>query len=75
MHTFIDLFAGIGGFRVALERKGMKCIFSSEIDKEARISYKKTLAMFLKVILLKYLKAVFLNTIFYVLGFPVKHSA
>ena len=39
--TFIDLFAGIGGFRLALESKGLKCIFSSEIDKHSRLSYKK----------------------------------
>jgi DNA (cytosine-5)-methyltransferase 1 len=37
--TFIDLFAGIGGFRLALERLGMKCVFSSEIDKYAQQTY------------------------------------
>lgn len=36
---FIDLFAGIGGFRIALEHIGCKCIFSSEIDKFARKTY------------------------------------
>ena len=41
MHTFIDLFAGIGGFRVALEKKGLKCVFSSDIDKYARQAYIK----------------------------------
>lgn len=30
--TFIDLFAGIGGIRIAFERVGGNCIFSSEID-------------------------------------------
>ncbi len=41
MHRFIDLFAGIGGFRRALEREGMDCVFSSEIDKAARETYSK----------------------------------
>ncbi|SCY26772.1 DNA (cytosine-5-)-methyltransferase [Alkaliphilus peptidifermentans] len=37
---FIDLFAGLGGFRIALESNGGKCVFSSEIDKYARETYK-----------------------------------
>lgn len=37
---FIDLFAGLGGFRIALENNGAKCVFSSEIDKYARETYK-----------------------------------
>lgn len=37
--TFIDLFAGIGGFRIALQNLGGECVFSSEIDDNARISY------------------------------------
>jgi DNA (cytosine-5)-methyltransferase 1 len=37
--TFIDLFAGIGGFRLALESYGAKCVFSSEIDKHACKTY------------------------------------
>ena len=36
---FIDLFAGIGGTRIAFERAGGKCVFSSEIDKFARQTY------------------------------------
>lgn len=37
--SFIDLFAGIGGFRIAMESLGGKCIFSSEWDKYAQITY------------------------------------
>ncbi|HHL0969538.1 TPA: DNA (cytosine-5-)-methyltransferase [Bacillus cereus] len=37
--TFIDLFAGIGGFRMGMERAGHKCLGYVEIDKFARKSY------------------------------------
>lgn len=37
--TFIDLFAGIGGTRIAFEETGCKCVFSSEWDKFAQITY------------------------------------
>lgn len=37
---YIELFAGIGGFRMALDRLGGECVFASEIDKFARQSYK-----------------------------------
>ncbi len=37
--TFIDLFAGIGGFRIALQNMGGECIFSSEFDAEAQRTY------------------------------------
>jgi DNA (cytosine-5)-methyltransferase 1 len=36
---FADLFAGIGGFRTALESVGGKCVFASEWDKYAQITY------------------------------------
>jgi len=37
--TFIDLFAGIGGFRIALESLGGKCVFSSEWNKYSAKTY------------------------------------
>tara|TARA_A100001015_G_C15044742_1_gene742723 strand:- start:8816 stop:9730 length:915 start_codon:yes stop_codon:yes gene_type:complete len=39
--SFIDLFAGIGGFRLALEKFNFKCLFSSEIDDSCREVYKE----------------------------------
>ncbi len=37
--TFIDLFAGIGGFRIAFQNLGGKCVYSSEFDAKAQQSY------------------------------------
>ncbi len=37
---FIDLFAGIGGFRLALQNLGGKCVFTSEWDRYSKITYK-----------------------------------
>lgn len=37
--TFIDLFAGIGGIRLGFEAAGGKCVFSSEFDEDACITY------------------------------------
>lgn len=39
--SFIDLFAGIGGFRIALEKLGGRCIASSEIDRDAIAIYRE----------------------------------
>ncbi|MBT5531267.1 MAG: DNA cytosine methyltransferase [Cytophagia bacterium] len=36
---FIDLFAGIGGFRIALQSVGGKCVYTSEWDKQAKKTY------------------------------------
>ena len=38
--TFIDLFAGIGGFRVAMQSLGGKCVFTSEWDEKSQLTYK-----------------------------------
>ncbi len=38
--SFIDLFAGIGGFHIALHNLGCECVFSSEKDIHARKTYK-----------------------------------
>lgn len=36
---FIDLFCGIGGFRIAFERAGGRCVFSSDYDKFSQQTY------------------------------------
>lgn len=41
MIKFIDLFCGLGGFRIALESCECECVFSSDIDKYSRETYKE----------------------------------
>lgn len=41
MYKFVDLFCGIGGFRVALEKQGLECVFSCDIDENVQRAYEK----------------------------------
>ncbi|MGC9123634.1 MAG: DNA (cytosine-5-)-methyltransferase [Thermoplasmata archaeon] len=38
---FIDLFAGIGGIRLAFERAGAKCVWANDIDRYCAVTYKE----------------------------------
>lgn len=38
-YRFIDLFCGIGGFRLAFDRAGCKCVWSSDWDKYSQQTY------------------------------------
>ena len=38
---FIDLFCGIGGFRIGFERNGFECVFSSDFDKKVQETYEQ----------------------------------
>ena len=40
-YKFIDLFAGVGGFRIALESFGAQCVFTSEWDKNCQNVYEQ----------------------------------
>ncbi len=42
---FVELFAGIGGFRVACEALGGRCVFAAEINREARQTYEANFAV------------------------------
>ncbi len=37
--SYVDLFAGIGGFHAMLDHAGGRCVYVSEIDREARNTY------------------------------------
>ncbi|MCE2518969.1 MAG: DNA cytosine methyltransferase, partial [Alphaproteobacteria bacterium] len=38
---FIDLYAGLGGFHIALRRLGHECVFASELDSDLADLYEK----------------------------------
>ncbi len=40
-YTFIDLFAGLGGFHIALEKLGCECVFASELKDDLQTLYRK----------------------------------
>ena len=44
LFTFVDLFAGIGGMRIPFEEMGGVCVFSCEIDRFCRKTYKANFA-------------------------------
>lgn len=39
-YRFIDLFAGLGGFHLALESLGHECVFASELKPDLQALYK-----------------------------------
>jgi len=39
LKTFVDMFCGIGGFHLAAQSFGMRCVFACDIDAEARRAY------------------------------------
>ena len=40
-YTFIDLFAGLGGFHLALQKLGCKCVFASELQTDLQTLYER----------------------------------
>ena len=43
--TFVDMFCGIGGFHLAAQSFGMRCVFASDIDAEARKAYERNFGL------------------------------
>ena len=72
---FIDLFAGIGGFRLAMQSQGGNCVFSSEWDSQAQITYKANFEKYQKGTSLKLKNRTFLNMIFSAAVSHAKHLA
>lgn len=70
---FIDLFCGLGGFRLALESYGAKCVFSSDIDNHVSKVYEKNFGDNPLSDITKVDEKKFLSMIFFVLDFHVKH--
>lgn len=50
---FIDLFAGLGGFHLALEQLGCECVFASEINPDLRQLYEEIMEYHMLEILLR----------------------
>ena len=70
---FIDLFAGIGGFRIAMQNLGGKCIYTSEWNKEAQKTYRENFGEIpFGDITKERVKKLYpqINLIYFVLGFP-----
>lgn len=73
--TFIDLFAGIGGMRIAFERQEGVCVFSSEWDKYAQKLILIILTCYRREISPKSEPKIFLIMMYWLPDFPVSHSA
>ncbi len=71
--TFIDLFAGLGGFRLALESLGAKCVYSNEWDKYVQKVYTENFGDTPEGDITKVDEKKYRNMIFYVRDFRVRH--
>ncbi len=67
---FIDLFSGIGGFRLALEKYGNKCVFSADFNKYACDTYSKNFNDYPLIDIQKYSEKKIPNHDILCAGFP-----
>ena len=66
---FIDLFSGIGGFRLALEKSKFECVFSADNDKYACETYNKNFKEYPLIDIKKLSQKKYQIMIFFVLDF------
>ena len=71
--NYIDLFAGIGGFHIALSNFNTNCVFASEWDKNCQDVYFENFNIDPMEILRRLMKKKYHHMIFYVLVFHVNH--
>lgn len=70
-YRFIDLFAGVGGFHLAFEKYGNKCVFASEIEPHCQKVYEKIMVCCQLEISRKLVQMRYRILIFYVQDFRV----
>lgn len=71
---FTDLFCGIGGIRLGMEKQGFECVFSCDINPECQKLILKISTICQRAIYTSLMKLKYQNMTFFVPVFPASHS-